>query len=629
MLINLDSVDLYYSDRLILKDVTLSVHKGDKIGLVGANGTGKTTLLNVICGVLTPDNGSVTVTRDVKIGYLRQNSGLDRSCTVIEEMESVFSRVFALRKEMNKKEEMMTVLSGAGLDAVAEEYNRLQDEFNALEGFSVPVKIRTVLTGMDFVNRDNDIISNLSGGEKTRLALAKLLLENPDVLVLDEPTNHLDFKTLMWLEDYLEDYSGALITVSHDRYFLDKRCTKIWEVEDNEVTVFRGNYSAYKPQKEERVKAALREYERETARIVSMREYAERNIARASTSNMAKSRLHQLEHIKLPEKPRTSSPAPRFAFSTEILPVKDVLDVRNTDVTVADGAITLVKDLSFHVLRGDRLAVIGANGTGKTTLMRKLFYSKENAEQGITFGRNTSLSFFEQENDSFIDSNTVMDELWRRKKAASPQHIRDALGRMLFSGEDVFKPVSVLSGGEKARLSFAILAEEKANVLLLDEPTNHLDLNAREALEKAAKEYDGTLIFVSHDRYFINALATHILELREDGYKLYQGNFDDYLLEKKKEEVKKTAPVKTETEGKTVYHRSKQQRAEEAKRKKRIAELEELISKSEAELTELNDLLSSPEIVSDFEKVNDLCTQIEELRLKNEAYMEEWMELND
>lgn len=627
MLINLDNVTFYYSDRLMLKNISLSVHKGDKIGLVGANGTGKTTLLNVMCGLLTPDEGSVTVTRDVRIGYLKQNSGLDKSCTVMEEMESVFSRVFALQREMAKKEELMTVLSGAGLNAVTEEYNRLQDEFNALEGFSVPVKIRTVLTGMGFVNRDDDIISNLSGGEKTRLALAKLLLENPDVLVLDEPTNHLDFKTLMWLEDYLEGFSGALITVSHDRYFLDKRCTKIWELEDNEIAVFKGNYSAYKPQKEERVKAALKEYEKETARIVSMREYAERNIARASTSNMAKSRLHQLEHIELPKKPKTASPAPRFAFSTEMQPVKDVLDVRNVDVTVANGEITLVKDLSFHLLRGERLGIIGANGTGKTTLMRKLYNSKENGEIGITFGRNVNLSFFEQENDSFIEGNTVMDELWRRKKSASPQHIRDALGRMLFSGEDVFKTVSVLSGGEKARLSFAILAEEKANVLLLDEPTNHLDLNAREALEKAVSECDGTLIFVSHDRYFINSLATQILELTSEGYRLYKGNFDDYLSEKKKEAV--IAPTEKEKgEGKAVYHRTKQQRAEEAKKKKRIAELEELISKAEEELNELNSLLSSREVASDFEKVNSLCERIEALREKNEEYTEEWFILN-
>lgn len=628
MLINLDNVTFYYSDRLMLKNVSLSVHKGDKIGLVGANGTGKTTLLNVMCGLLTPDEGKVTVTRGVRVGYLKQNSGLDKSCTVMEEMESVFSRVFLLQREMAKKEEMMTVLSGAGLDAVSEEYNRLQDEFNALEGFSVPVKIRTVLTGMGFINRDNDIISNLSGGEKTRLALAKLLLENPDVLVLDEPTNHLDFKTLMWLEDYLEGFSGALITVSHDRYFLDKRCTKIWELEDNEIAVFKGNYSAYKPQKEERVRAALKEYEKETARIVSMREYAERNIVRASTSNMAKSRLHQLEHIELPEKPRTSSPAPRFKFLTEIQPVKDVLDVRNVDVTVANGAITLIKDLSFHLLRSERLAILGANGTGKTTLMRMLFSAKQEGVNGITFGRNTSLSYFEQENDSFVSDNTVMEELWRRKRSLSPQHVRDALGRMLFSGEDVFKPVSVLSGGEKARLAFAVLTEEKSNVLLLDEPTNHLDLNAREALETAANEYEGTLIFVSHDRYFINSLATQILELTTDGYRLYSGNFDDYLLEKKKEEANAVSPVRTESEGKTVYHRSKQQRAEEAKKKKRIAELEALIAKTEEEIAELNSLLVSPEIVSDFEKVNGLCEKIEALRVKNEEYTEEWFILN-
>ena len=628
MLLHLEDVGLSFGEKRVFRHVTLTVNRGDRIGLVGANGTGKTTLLNCICGVLTPDEGEVTVTRGVSLGYLKQAGGLENGRTVLEEAESVFASVRELERQMHLIEEQMTVLKGAGYDDAARRYNDVHDRFAAADGFSVPVKIRTVLTGMGFAGRESDVVHNLSGGEKTRLALAKLLLENPDVLVLDEPTNHLDFKTLLWLEDYLEDFTGALLTVSHDRYFLDKRCDRIWEMEDQCVTAYRGNYSAYKVQKADRVKTALREYEKETARIVSMQEYAERNIVRASTSNMAKSRLHQLERIALPEKPRTASKAPRFTFETDVTPVKDVLDIRALPLTVGSPPVTLVDTVDLHVLRGERVAVLGANGTGKTTLMRRLVRSRKADDPYITWGRNTSVSVFEQEDDSFVPSATVLDELWRHKPGSSPQQMRDRLGQMLFSGEDVFKTVSVLSGGEKARLKFAILAEEKSNVLLLDEPTNHLDLPAREALEEAAANYGGTLLFVSHDRYFINRLATKVLELKDHRATLYDGNFDDYLAAVKEAEAAVPAVSKSSTEGAASFYRSKQQRAEDARRKKRIAELETLIEQSEEAIGERNRLLCDPATAADYEKVAALCGEIETLRKEADAYTEEWLTLN-
>lgn len=633
MLLHLENVGLTFKDRRVFEKVTLTVNKGDRIGLVGPNGAGKTTLLGCICGDLIPDEGDVTVTRGVTLGYLRQNSGLDHACTVLEEMESVFTHVRELERQMHLIEEQMTVLTGAGYEDAARRYADVHDKFVAVDGFSVPVKIRTVLTGMGFSGRDEDIVANLSGGEKTRLALAKLLLESPDVLILDEPTNHLDFKTILWLEDYLADFPGALLTVSHDRYFLDKGCGRIWELEDGHVSTYRGNYSAYKIQKAERVKTALREYEKETARIVSMQEYAQRNIVRASTSNMAKSRLHQLEHIDLPVKPRTSSPTPRFTFETEMVPVKDVLDIREMKLTVGQPPLTLAERIDLHVLRGERIAILGANGTGKTTLIRRLVRSRKTDDPCITWGRNTSVSVFEQEDDHFLSSNTVMDELWRHRPSAQPQQIRDRLGHMLFSGEDVFKTVSVLSGGEKARLKFAILAEEKSNVLLLDEPTNHLDLPAREALETAAANYDGTLLFVSHDRYFINRLATKVLELKNGEARLYDGNFDDYLavIRKEEEALKNISSIgnKKEGEGAAIFHRSKQQRAEDAKRKKRIAQLEQLIADGETTVEECNRQLADPAIAADYEKVSALCETIESTRKQCDAWTEEWMELSE
>ncbi len=632
MLLHLENVGLTFGDRRMFQGVTLTVNKGDRIGLVGPNGVGKTTLLNCICGDLVPDEGEVTRTRGVSLGYLRQNSGLDHACTVMEEMENVFVKVRDLERQMHLTEEQMTVLQGAGYEDAARRYEDVRDAFMAADGFSVPLKIRTVLTGMGFSGRDDDAVCNLSGGEKTRLALAKLLLESPDILVLDEPTNHLDFKTLLWLEDYLASFPGALITVSHDRYFLDKRCERIWELEDTEVSIFRGNYSAYKVQKAEKVKTALREYEKETARIVSMQEYAQKNIVRASTSGMAKSRLHQLEHIELPKKPRTSAPTPRFSFEADVVPVKDVLDIRDMTLTVGTPPILLADNITLHVLRGERIAVLGANGTGKTTLIRRLMQSRKKDDPSITWGRNTSVSLFEQEDGRFIPENTVMDELWRYCPGAMPQRIRDRLGHMLFSGEDVFKKVAVLSGGEKARLKFAILAEEKSNILLLDEPTNHLDLPAREALETAADGYTGTLLFVSHDRYFINRLATAVLVLSDGKATLYKGNYEAYAeAVKKEEERQKTSPAvseKKDGEGAVTFYRSKQQRAEDAKKKKRIAQLETWIDQAEQTVKRCSEELAMPEIAADYEKVTELCTAMETAKAQCDKWTEEWMELS-
>lgn len=628
MLINLDNVSLRFGDRPILENVSLTVSREDRVGLVGANGTGKTTLLNCIAGVLTPDSGSVFRAKDARLGYLRQSGGLDGNGTVRSQAESIFSSVLALQNKIGAAEEKMASLSGSEYAEAAGEYSRLRDEFEAADGFSVPVKINTVLTGMGFSGMENQPVSTLSGGEKTRLALACLLLRAPDVLLLDEPTNHLDLKTLMWLEDYLADYSGAVVVVSHDRYFLDKRCSRIWELEDCRVTAYRGNYSDYKLQKAERVKAALRAYEKETARAASMLDYAQKNIARASTSAMAKSRLRQLEHMELPEKPREHAPVPRFAFSSLSPSAARVLDAEGLSVTVGDPPVTLVPELSFSVRRGDRVAVIGSNGVGKTSLLRRLYSALKVPDPSVVWGRGVSVSFFEQENDSFIKENTVLQELWRHRPGASPQELRDRLGNMLFSGDAVFKTVSVLSGGEKARLAFAVLAEERSNVLLLDEPTNHLDLPAREALEKAVSEYDGTVIFVSHDRYFINSLATKVLELSPSGGSMSEGGFDSFVALRAAAEASKNPPVeKKPGNGADSYHRSKQQRSLDAKRKARVAKLEELIAECEKEMDDAKRRLSEPDTASDYEEADRLCRLIEDKQRECDVYMTEWVSL--
>lgn len=632
MLLKMEDVSRSFGSRVIFENADLTLYKGDRIGLIGANGMGKSTFLNVLCGELEPDSGEIILTYGAKIGYLHQHSGLTGNKTVIEELTDVFSDLAETERRMRLLEEMISV--AGTLPSLSEEYEALNSKFIAADGYNINVKIATVMSGMGFTGRDNDIVSNLSGGEKTRLALAKLLLEAPDILVLDEPTNHLDFRTISWLEDYLSDYKGAILVVSHDRYFLDKLTDKIWELEDAKISVFKGNYSKYKVLKAEQVKTQLREYEKQQNTIASMEDYVRRNIVRASTSNMAKSRLHQLEHIERIEKPKTKTPTPHFSFEYAIEPVKDVLSVTDLTLTVGAQKRVLGENLEFNVRRGDRIALIGGNGTGKTTLMRTLLSINPHFKGDIVWGKNVKTNYFEQENDAFIPTNSVLDELWRHFPSATPLEMRKRLGAMLFSGDDVYKSVSVLSGGERARLKFAIMAAGDANFLLFDEPTNHLDLPAREALEDALSAFTGTLIFVSHDRYFINTVADRVLELENGNLTAYKGNFDEYQNQKKVAEAavlaQKSAPTpaapKTQA---NAYHRTKAERSEEAKRKRRINELENLIAETEKEIESLTGELQTNEVASDYQLSMQKCAELEEAQAKHDQFMEEWLTLSE
>lgn len=629
MLLKMENVSRSFGTRVIFKNADLTVYKGDRIGLIGPNGMGKSTFLNVMCGELEADSGKITPTYGTKIGYLHQHSGLSGNKTVLQELTDVFSDLAETEKRMRLLEEMISV-AGA-LPSLSEEYESLNKKFIAADGYSINVKIATVMSGMGFTGRDNDIVSKLSGGEKTRLALAKLLLEAPDILVLDEPTNHLDFSTISWLEDYLLQYNGAILVVSHDRYFLDKLTDKIWELEDTEISVFKGNYSKYKILKAEQLKTRLREYEKQQNTIASMEDYVRRNIVRASTSNMAKSRLHQLEHIERLEKPKVHTPTPHFSFNYTVEPVKDVLSVSKLTLTVGEEKRVLGENLEFSVRRGDRIALIGGNGTGKTTLMRTLLSINPHSVGSIDWGRNVKTNYFEQENDAFIPTNSVLDELWRHFPQATPLEMRKLLGAMLFSGDDVYKSVSVLSGGERARLKFAIMAAGDANFLLFDEPTNHLDLPAREALEAALKEYTGTIIFVSHDRYFINTVADRILELEDGKLTEYNGNFDEYQNQKKATQsvIAEKPAAATEKNRSNAYHRTKAERSEEAKRKRRIGELERLIAEAEERIAALTEELQTIEVASDYQLSMQKCEELEDANASHDRYMEEWLELSE
>ena len=635
MLAALDHITRYFGDTLIFDSVSASIEDGDRIGLIGANGIGKSTLLNVLCGQLAPDDGAVSVTKGVHIGFLQQNSGLSRENTVYAEMRGVFAELLETAQRLASLEQQIAACTvhDERYQALCEEYSNLSAYFEARDGYHIDVKIRTVLNGMGFEEKNDGLIINaLSGGEKTRLALAKLLLEEPELLVLDEPTNHLDFRTLMWLEDYLQSYRGGLVVVSHDRYFLDRMVTKIWELESRKLYVYPGNYTRYKTLRAERVKQELRAYEAQQNKIASMREYAEKNIVRASTSNMAKSRLHQLEHIEVLERPNERTPVPHFSFTYSRRPVKDLLTVKNLTVSVGAGdeRVRLSGPLDFSIKRGDKVALIGPNGAGKSTLLKTILGLLPKDGE-VTWGANVQTAFYEQENRQLNPGHTALEELWGAYPLMAEYEIRGLLGQVLIRGEEVYKKIAVLSGGERARTALALLMLQHANTLILDEPTNHLDLPSKEALEEALREFDGTLIFVSHDRYFLNTIPTRIFELSPDGLSQYNGNFDFYLEEKKRREEKRAqeaVPVRRE-EQPSSYHRSKQERAEQVKRKQRFTKLETLIEETEEKIALLNEQIADPETGRDYEKLSEFCAELEKEKNRHEEILAEWMELSE
>lgn len=626
MLVTFENVAFGYGDNLIFSGADFAISEGERVGLIGSNGEGKTTLIKLIVGDLLPDSGNIFIKNGSKFGYLEQNGGYSSGNSVYEEMKEVFKEDAAAIERLSELSAQLSVLpyGEREYNAVSAKIESIQKFIYSRDSYNVDVKIKTVLNGMGFADFYEQIIDTMSGGEKTRLKLCRLLLEQPDLLILDEPTNHLDIPTLYWLEDYLQTYKGAVLVVSHDRYFLDKICLRTLELENKKLSSFSGNYSKYKVLKAEKLAREIKEYEAQQEERAKLQDYVDRNIVRATTAKSALSRVKQLERMDILEKPYIPPKPPAFRFEYDERPYEKVLTVTGIDLEI--GGKRLISSGYMQILRGEKVALVGQNGTGKSTLLKEII---SGGNPNIERGRFVRLALFDQEGLNLNGDNTVLAELWERHVGATQTEIRSALARAGLFEEDMQKSVKSLSGGERAKLALCVLESERANVLLLDEPTNHLDLPARESLEKALKDFDGTLLFVSHDRYFISALADKVEEIEDGKLNTYAGNYAYYNEQKSKQReaaarIEAAAQFAERERERNASYRSKKERAEDARKKEAIKRAEEGISKLEGEEEELNALLSDPLIAADYKRVVELMERLAAIKLQLDALYDEY-----
>lgn len=643
MLVTLEKISKGFGAHEVLENISARIDDNGRIGLIGANGAGKSTLLNIIIGDLEPDKGSVYHGNGKRFGFLRQNSGLKMGNSIKEEMESVFSHLFELEEKMRTDEKAMSKLDPATAEykKIATRYADSQNEFELGEGYKINAKIASMLNGMGFKGTDWETsVDVLSGGEKARLAICKLLLEEPDLLIMDEPTNHLDFPTLLWLENYLAEYKGALLLVSHDRFFLDRLCTTIWEIQHHEMETYKGNYTKYLAQKQERYDFRMREYEKQQEEIAELKDFVARNMARASTTKRAQSRQNILDRMEVLSRPKIPPAPPKIRFKVKRNPVNDVLILEDLALSVgeAENRVELFKNLNLHIRRGEKLALVGRNGIGKSSMLKAVRKKIPIDEGKIIWGRNTDVAYFEQGEGEMDAKKTVIYELWDDFPRENEHTIRSTLGAAGLVGDEVYKQVGALSGGERARLKFAKLMLKEGNVLLLDEPTNHLDLPTKEVLDKALEEFEGTLLVVSHDRYLLNKFPDKIIEMHEDGAVIYEGNYDYYAekkaaekaLEEGKTEAAEEEKAKAQKEQKAASsYRTKEQRREAAQRRLRLGELEEEVLKLETSIETLEYEITLPEVMSDYIELEEKCGLMEEAKVKLNIALEEWAALSE
>ncbi|MDS3045985.1 ABC-F family ATP-binding cassette domain-containing protein [Streptococcus pneumoniae] len=630
IILQANKIERSFAGEVLFDNINLQVDERDRIALVGKNGAGKSTLLKILVGEEEPTSGEINKKKDISLSYLAQDSRFESENTIYDEMLHVFNDLRRTERQLRQMELEMGEKSGEDLDKLMSDYDRLSENFRQAGGFTYEADIRAILNGFKFDESMWQMkIAELSGGQNTRLALAKMLLEKPNLLVLDEPTNHLDIETIAWLENYLVNYSGALIIVSHDRYFLDKVATITLDLTKYSLDRYVGNYSRFVELKEQKLATEAKNYEKQQKEIAALEDFVNRNLVRASTTKRAQSRRKQLEKMERLDKPEAGKKAANMTFQSEKTSGNVVLTVENAAVGY-DGEV-LSQPINLDLRKMNAVAIVGPNGIGKSTFIKSIVDQIPFIKGEKRFGANVEVGYYDQTQSKLIPSNTVLDELWNDFKLTPEVEIRNRLGAFLFSGDDVKKSVGMLSGGEKARLLLAKLSMENNNFLILDEPTNHLDIDSKEVLENALIDFDGTLLFVSHDRYFINRVATHVLELSENGSTLYLGDYDYYVEKKATAEMSQTEEASTSNQAKEAspvndYQAQKESQKEVRKLMRQIesleAEIEELESQSQAiseQMLETNDA----------DKLMELQAELDKISHRQEEAMLEWEELSD
>jgi len=630
IILQANKIERSFAGEVLFDNINLQVDERDRIALVGKNGAGKSTLLKILVGEEEPTSGEINKKKDISLSYLAQDSRFESENTIYDEMLHVFDDLRHTEKQLRQMELEMGEKSGEDLDKLMADYDRLSENFRQAGGFTYEADIRAILNGFKFDESMWQMkIAELSGGQNTRLALAKMLLEKPNLLVLDEPTNHLDIETIAWLENYLVNYSGALIIVSHDRYFLDKVATVTLDLTKHSLDRYVGNYSRFVELKEQKLATEAKNYEKQQKEIAALEDFVNRNLVRASTTKRAQSRRKQLEKMERLDKPEAGKKSANMTFQSEKTSGNVVLTVENAAIGY-DGEI-LSEPINLDLRKMNAVAIVGSNGIGKSTFIKSIVDQIPFIKGEKRFGANVEVGYYDQTQSKLTPNNTVLDELWNDFKLTPEVEIRNRLGAFLFSGDDVKKSVGMLSGGEKARLLLAKLSMENNNFLILDEPTNHLDIDSKEVLENALIDFDGTLLFVSHDRYFINRVATHVLELSENGSTLYLGDYDYYVEKKAEVETIQTEEASTSNQAKEAspandYQAQKESQKEVRKLMRQIesleAEIEELENKSQAiseRMLETNDT----------EKLMELQAELDKISHRQEEAMLEWEELSE
>lgn len=625
----------YIVDK-ILDNISFTVNKGEKIGLVGLNGTGKSTLFRILSGKLSKDGGDIYISKDCKIGHLEQNTQIQSKKTVFEECLQVFDDLIQMEKMLRDLEKEIAIegnkQSSDKLEVLMNQYSKLTEEFTDKNGYGYESEIRGILKGLGFTETQFDHpVEYLSGGQKTRVALSKLLLEKPDILLLDEPTNHLDIDAINWLEKFIKEYKGAAIIISHDRYFLDSTVTKIFYLEDSTIKTYNGNYTTFMKKRKKEIELLEKKYEEQQKEIKRQEEIIRRFMSYGGKRyiRQAQSRQKMLDKMKLIDKPQTENIKAKVRFEPKVKSGNDVIKVENLKKCF-DG-FKLFENINFKIFKGEKVGLIGPNGIGKTTLFKIIMGEISSTEGEINLGHHVNIGYYDQEQSNLNPDKTVVDEIWDENPTFTHYQIRTILAQFLFRDDDIFKEISELSGGEKSRLALLKLMLSEANFLLMDEPTNHLDIDSKEVLEDALLNYDGTLLVISHDRYFLNKVTDKILELNSNGVNEYLGNYS-YYLEKKNsllniQEDENTR--KTKTQLKAERRKEREKRQEEKKLKAEIKKIEEKIAEKESKVSEIEQLMCKPEVYQDIEKSQKLHKESKQLKKELEELYNEWLGLTD